>query len=163
MPLIAGVLFKNDSKIVQGIPSQSISNTTIDGAALVNPQHKFNQLVIEVNGGAFAASASGVVLIEERAIVGGAWTSATESDGTTALEFLQTLYDDAGAGENATLFGTLPLGDFDWETIDALRVTFESEGAQAMLVGINYILTNAIRSDNADDTDYLFAKVHGGQ
>jgi len=148
------------SNVVLGnaIPAQSIANATVNGSTILLPWKTGRQLSFLFVGGAFAASASGRLRIQQRAKVAGTWSTMKENDGTTDLEFTVALLDDAGTGENGLLLGTLDLSRVDGATYDAIRVTFEAEHATAtQLVAVAYMISD-LYSRPSSQTDDIRAK-----
>jgi hypothetical protein len=156
-----GQNFHHANVVGLALATQSLSAATGTGATISEPWRIGRQISFIAVGGAFAASASGRLRVFGLSRSDGTtWVALKENDGTTNLEFLPTLYDDAGLGEGAALLGTIPLSDVDGTTYEAIRVTFESEGAQAMLIGIAYVISD-LHEYPSGQVDYLFDKAHG--
>lgn len=144
------------AQVVNALPPQSISNTSVNGTVIARPWEKFRQLGLILLGGAFASSSSGLAVIQGQRIDDDSWEALKESDGTTDLAFTATALDDAGAAENGALLGTLDLNRVDSNTYKAIRVVFTAENANAQLVGIAAVLFDPIDwpTGQADDLFY---------
>ena len=154
--------FHHANSVGLALASQSVSNTTVNGETISEPWRTGRRISFLAVGGAFAASASGRLKVQglQRAD-GSTWENLKESDGTTDLEFTAASLDDGGAGENAVLLGTLPMAKLDATTYKAIRVTFQSEGAQAMLMGVAYVISELYERASGQSDD-LFSKIMPG-
>ena len=132
------------AKFVNALPPQSIASATVNGTAIDRPWESYKQLAFLLLGGAFAASASGLCVIEGQRIDDDSWEPLKESDGTTDLQFTATALDDTGAAEDGALIGTLATSRIDATTYKAVRPSFTAENANAQLVGIGAILFDPI-------------------
>ncbi len=144
------------TKVVNVLPPQSISNTTVNGAALVRPWETFCQLAFLLLGGAFAASSSGLCVIQGQRKDDDNWEALKESDGVTDLQFTATALDDAGSAEDGALLGTLDLNRVDATTYKAIRPSFTAENANAQLVGIAALLFDPLTWPTGQDDDLFF-------
>lgn len=144
------------------IPAQSVSTiTTVAGRTISEPWRIARQITWLFNGGAFAATASGRLKIEGlRRDDGTTWEDIVLPGTSTALEFTATKLDDAGAGENGILQGTLDLSMVDGTTYKALRCKWYNEVAVAALVSVVDVLSDfIIRPAQGALTDELFSQM----
>lgn len=137
---------------------QSVTNTNVAGATILEPWKKGRWLTFIFIGGAWAATVNGKLEVQGLARSDGVtWATLTEADGTTDLEFLATLLDDGGAGENGAFIGSLDLTHIDGVTYKAVRLKYTESGNAAALVGAAYYISG-LYSEPGGDTDYLYAK-----
>ena len=148
--------FHHNHIVGMALPSQSISNTTVNGSTISKPWTKGRELSFIVNGGAFASSADAEIDIQVQEIDGGTWVTALDADGNN-LAFTATLYDDGGGGENAVVLGTIPLELIDSDTYKAIRVSVTESATAAVLVGVTYVISDLYETVSGQ-TDDLFGK-----
>ena len=144
------------TKVENVIPPQSISNTTVNGTAIDRPWEKYSQIGFLLLGGAFAASSSGLCVIQGQRKDNDAWEALKESDGTTDLAFTATALDDAGAAEDGALLGTLDCNRIDATTYKAIRPAFTAENANAQLVAIAALLYEPLTWPSGQDDDLFY-------
>lgn len=145
------------------IPPQSITAATVNGNALSEPWRTARQLAIVFAGGAFTALSSGRLRLQGLLRSDGTTWEDIQSLLSVDLEFPPAKLDDAGAGENGALLGTVDLSDINGVTYKSLRVTYEEEtAAVAQLVSIVYVLFD-LYSHPSGQTDELFALLHDSE
>lgn len=141
-------------ELVACIPAQSITNTTVNGAALVEPWRKAAVLGVIIIGGALAATVDGAIKLQGRKRSDASWVNLTGLDGSTLLEVTPTKLDDGGALENGVIWGEVQLDRIPSATYDAVRVTFQEAGNAAALVGIAYQLWNFYRLPSGQTAEF---------
>lgn len=141
-------------QLIAGIPVQSITNTTVNGAAVVEPWKKASVLGVIIMGGALAATVDGAIKLQGRKRSDASWVNLVGLDGTTLLEVTPTKLDDAGALENGVIWGEVQLDRIDSTTYDAVRATFQEAGNAAALVGIAYQLWNFFRLPSGQSAEF---------
>jgi hypothetical protein len=158
---LKGNNFHYQCSVGDSIPAQSVSTiTTVAGRTISEPWRDARQVVFIVNSGAYASTASGRLKIEGlKRSDGTTWENLVLPGTATALEFLPiTDFDDAGAGENAALVGTIDLSDVDSVTYSAIRCKWYNEVAVAALVSVTDILYDRYERPSAQ-ADKLFRQM----
>jgi len=152
--------FYQHSKAGIALAAQSISNTTVNGAAIVEPWAIGRQLVLTLVGGAIAAGGTNVCTIQGlKRSDGTTWEALKQKDGTTDLTFTSTKINDTQQLENGIVRGCIPLDRVKAGTYKSIRVSFAVTGAFATLVGASYEIVDLFELDQAA-TDDLFGKLH---
>jgi hypothetical protein len=151
----------HELKIGNAIPAQSVTEAVVQGAVIVRPWEQGRQLALLFNGGAFGTAASGRLRVMGRRESDAGFEAVLEADGVTPLEFDVADLDDAGAGENGVLIGTLDFRHVDTEKFDALRFDFEAETASvAQLIAATYAIGD-LYAKPSGTSDQLYYKLTG--
>ena len=124
------------------IPTQTINNATVNGADIVEPWQTGRQVVFLVNGGAWPATTDFRARVQGKRRSDGVWETVKGKDGATDLEFTQAKLDDAGAGENGALLGTLYLNEVDSDVYSAVRLSLQNTVATAAVIGVTSFITD---------------------
>jgi len=152
--------FYQHAKAGIALPTQSISNTTVNGSEIKEPWTLGRQLVLTLVGGAIATGGTNACTIQGlKRSDGTTWEALKEKDGTTDLKFTAAKLQDAAALENGIVRGCIPLARVKAGTYKSIRVSFAVTGAFATLVGASYEIVDLFELDQAA-TDDLFAKLH---
>lgn len=154
---LRGNNFVQAVKFGTAIPAQSITAATVNGNAISEPWRDGRQLSFVFVGGAFVALSSGRLKVQGlRRDDGTTWEDIQTPAGVD-LEFEPTKLDDAGAGENGTLIGTIDMADVDGVTYKSLRAQYiEETAAVAQIVAVAYIISDLYERPSGM-TDELFA------
>lgn len=157
--MLVGHNWQHSNKPIAHIVPKSVTNTTAAGDWIVEPWKLANQLTFLFMGGAWAATVDGSAVIQGRKRSDGSAVTLKEKDGVTNLALTATYLDDAGAGENGLIPGTIPLEDIDSETYDAVRMLYTEAGNAAALICVVAILSG-FKERPSGTTDDLFSKAH---
>ncbi len=139
------------------VPPQTINNATVNGTDIVEPFRTGRQLVFFFMGGSWPANTDFRLRVFGKRRDTGAYDALLGKDNVTALEFTQTKLDDAGAGENGALIGTLYANEVDLETYGAFRVTLQNVAATAAIAGVGHFVADLYSHPSATP-DELFAQ-----
>lgn len=142
-----GVAFKN----------QTVNNTSVNGAAIVEPWRLGHSIRFLVNASDFAATTDVTIKLEARSRATGSWGALNIKGTSTQLAFTATLFDDGGGGESVVTSGEVDFADIDTESYSAIRVVVANAVATAALIAISYEINDLYRRPSSA-TDDLWAK-----
>jgi len=152
--------FYQHSKPGIALATQSISNTTVNGAAILEPWSIGRQLVITLVGGAIAAGGTNACTVQGlKRSDGTTWEALKQKDGTTDLIFTASKLQDTAQLENGVVRGCIPLDRVKGSVYKSIRISFAVTGAFATLVGASYEIVDLHEMDEVA-TDDLFSKLH---
>ena len=140
---------------------QSVSNTTVNGATILEPWRKGRQLVFIFLGGVFAASGNLTIKVQVRDRAAGTWANVKDAKGTNDLEVTPTRIDDTGPLENGAPAGTIEMDLFNAATQDAVRLTVQESATAACLVAVAYIIYDVYEKP-VNNTDELLSRSRFG-
>jgi len=148
--------FHHKVTVGQSLAPQSVTNTTVSGNPIVEPQKTSRQIAFIMQGGAFAATVDGSFTLQGRLRSDGAtWQTLKDKDGNNIV-LAGAVYDDGGALENGALLGTLRTDAYDTATYEAVRIQFTEGGNAAALVAVAHVLFDQ-RELPSGQEDKLFA------
>lgn len=114
-----------------------ISNATVNGTSVATPWTEGTEMRFLFHGGAWPATTNLSATVQVQLISDDSWVSLRNSAGTT-VEFLATKLDDAGAGEDATVSGTIDLTMIDSDIYKAVRMSVQNSVATSANVAVTY-------------------------
>jgi hypothetical protein len=143
-------------EVGQSIAPQSISNATVSGNAIVEPQNRCTQIAFILQGGALAATVDGSFTFQGRLRSDGTtWQTLKDKDNNNLI-LAGADWDDAGKLENGSFVGTLRVDAVDFTTYEAVRVQFTEGATAAALIAVSHILFGFMEKPSGQ-TDELFA------
>lgn len=147
--------FWNRNSCGAALVTQTVNDTSVNGATISKPWMRGSQITFIVNASAFPATTDVTIVFEVQELDGD-WVALNQRDGTTQLAFPPTLYDDGGGGEGAVRIGTIPFELIDTDAYKAIRCVVANGAATAAIVGIAYVISDTLE-DVTDQTDDLWA------
>lgn len=148
--------FHHKVTLGQSLAPQSVTNTTVSGNPIVEPQRTARQIAFILQGGAFAATVNGTFTLQGRLRSDGTtWQTLKDKDGSN-LALSGAVYNDGGALENGALLGTLRTDAYDTDTYEAVRIQFTEGNNAAALIAVAHILFDQ-REVPSGQEDKLFA------
>jgi len=151
--------FYQHAKAGIALPTQSISNTTVNGSEIKEPWTLGRQLVLTLVGGAIAAGGTNACTVQGlKRSDGTTWEALLDKAGASLI-FTASKLQDTAQLENGIVRGCIPLDRVKAGTYKSIRVSFAVTGAFATLVGASYEIVDLFELDQAA-TDDLFGKLH---
>lgn len=147
--------FHHVVEVGQSLAPQTVSNATVSGTAIVEPQNRCTQIAFILQGGALAATVDGSFVFQGRLRSDGTtWATLLDKDGNNMI-LEGTKWNDAGALENGAFVGTLRVDAVDFTTYEAVRVQFIEGGTANALIAVAHILFGFMEKPTGQ-TDELF-------
>lgn len=143
--------------LVAALSTRDVNNTTANGATISEPWKIGRQLVFILTGGAWGSGADGICKVQGRLRSDHSTWQDVQNVSASDLEFTQTKLDDGGAGEGASLCGTVDLERVDSTTYEALRITFINGASASQLVSVTSFIFDLYKHPG-DVTDELHAQ-----